>query len=257
MAAMIKAPASGPLLIQPLKSRYPIWAVRAADSKTLLGIIGSAALWIDLRTEALDAPLGPANDINSDGRIDVDDLNSAFIQVDPKGLEIGGAQYQLDQLVGVANRYQGEVPGKTVSMPKPERNFMDLLALLGVVEEIGKGYKAPKKASFIFLTRGSDKGDLDHELTHVVFASEESFRSRVAKIWKRLPPVDRKNVRKSLGKVYDLKGKDVLMTEFAAYAVDGFPKSSLRNPPPKSSALKKASRRLRKARAGYLPPDAK
>ncbi|MFH2204094.1 MAG: tyrosine-protein phosphatase [Elusimicrobiota bacterium] len=257
LRSMQDTPSFAPLMIRRLQSNYPIWAVRARSSRELLDYVGSAALWLDISEDAHDAPLSAADDRNDDGRIDGRDIEAGLrrkLGAGEKRTEIDGAEYELGQLVAFANRYRGEVPGKVVELPRRERELMDEFAALELVENSTAGYRVRQEAGIIFLTGRSGKQSLEHELTHALYCAEPAFRAEAARIWKDLPAAARELVLNALSRVYGLQDQELILTEFAAYGVTGFP-GALFNVP-RGSPLREAARRLREAQADYLSPAA-
>ncbi|MFH1724371.1 MAG: hypothetical protein ABII00_07095 [Elusimicrobiota bacterium] len=253
LRSMLDTVSFDPLVIRRLRSRYPIWAVRVPEPKALLGYIGSAALWIDLSKDAAPKALSPADDLDGDGTIDGRDIEAGLRRKMGEGrVSIAGAQYELDELVDVANQYAREVSGKTVKMPGSERELMERLVAVEAVVISSAAYKARQEGCVIFITNRSEKGELEHELTHALYSFEPDFRDRVARIWESLPEAERRRVRTSLGRFYGLKRHELLLTEFAAFGVAGFSEDRSKVPPMSSGPLRQASRQLRKARAAFL-----
>jgi len=224
MLAMQRTPSMGPLLIRKLKSRYPVWAVRARDTESLLRQVGSAVLYIDLSS-------GPV-------RVEGRDVRDA-IRLRMGKAAVGGACYQVAQLADIADRYG---PG---GAPESERAFLDTLRTLG----------AAGPDTVILLTPATTPEELDHELMHALFYSEPGFRDAVSRIWDSLGQAERDFVQKSLGATYGLGRRELLLQEFAAYAAAGFPRPVFRVPALLSGLMKQAAERIRRERDVFLPSN--
>jgi hypothetical protein len=239
--------------LRPLKSRYPIWAMRARDARELFECLGPAMLWVDL-TGTVRTPLSPADDLNGDGRIDQKDIELGVRRALKGPPSVPGAEYDVARLIEAFNRYGQKVPGKTVEMPGPTKRLLARLEALGLAEKTAEGWRPLKPASLIFYDADCDESCLAHELNHALYFSEPAFRARVARIWKELPARSQDALRAALSSTYALKEEDLLLTEFAAYGIQGFPSPPFRFKGPLADSMRELSRRIRSAQDEFLPP---